>query len=36
MPELIARFPMKIGRGYAEAVMEWDYRQKLFPKLPLL
>jgi hypothetical protein len=27
IPELIARIPMKIGRGYAEAVMEWDYRE---------
>jgi hypothetical protein len=27
IPELISRFPMKIGRGYAEAVIDWDYRE---------
>ncbi len=27
MPELLCRIPMKIGRGYAEAVMDWDYKE---------
>jgi dienelactone hydrolase len=27
MPDILTRLPMKIGKGYATAVMDWDYRE---------
>jgi len=27
IPEIVSVFPMKIGRGYVEAVIDWDYRE---------
>jgi hypothetical protein len=27
MPNILSRFPMKIGRCYADAVMDWDYKE---------
>jgi hypothetical protein len=27
MPDILSKFPMKIGKGYAEAVMDWDYKE---------
>jgi dienelactone hydrolase len=27
MPDILTKFPMKIGKTYAQAVMDWDYRE---------
>lgn len=29
MPNILSRFPMKIGREYARAVMDWDFREEI-------